>query len=113
MLEELRDITPLAAKGAAPRFAAQGWTPGGKTREGGARGWIQTCRSGAVRVSFAVWIRDVDESDYFDDVDAIYEQAEQALAGFLPEFEESPLAGHLVEAEQTETDRDEFMAVKK
>ncbi|MGW2088154.1 hypothetical protein [Streptomyces sp. NPDC001880] len=121
MLEELRCLVPLTAEGAAARFLAQEWTPGGKLRDGvetswdkdGGGGWIQTFRSGAVRVSFAVWIRDVDESGYFDDVDAVYEQGEQALADFLPEIEESPLAGHLVEAEQTAADRDEFIRVKK
>ncbi|MFF8974817.1 hypothetical protein [Streptomyces sp. NPDC014995] len=121
MLEELRGLAPLTAEGAAARFTAQEWTPGGKPRDGvetswrkgGIRGWIQTFRSGAVRVSFAVWIRDVDESGYFDDLDAVYEQGEQALAGFLPEIEDSPLAGHLTEAEPTAADKDEFIAVRK
>ncbi|WP_405928229.1 hypothetical protein OG554_06900 [Streptomyces griseus] len=121
MLEELRDITPLTAEAAAARFAAQEWTPGGKIRDGvetswdkgGVGGWIRTFGGGAVSVSFFVWIRDVDESGYFDDLDAVYAQGERALADFLPEIEESPLAGHLIEAEQTEADRDEFIAVKK
>ncbi|WP_335937606.1 hypothetical protein [Streptomyces sp. PTD5-9] len=121
MLEELRDIAPLTAEGAAARFTAQEWTPGGKARDGvetswdkeGVGGWIQTFTSGAVSVSFAVWIRDVDESGYFDDLEAVYEQGEQALAAFLPEIEESSLARHLVEAEQTAADKDEFIAVKK
>lgn len=121
MLEELRGLAPLTAEGAAARFSAQEWTPGGKPRDGvetswdtdGVGGWIQTFSGGAVSVSFAVWIRDVDESGYFDDVEAVYEQGEQALAGFLPEIEESPLAGHLVEAEQTAADKDEFIKVKK
>lgn len=121
MLEELKDITPVAAGSAAACFGAQEWTPRGKPRDGvetswhkgGVRGWIQTFRTGAVRVSFAVWIRDVDESGYFDDLDAVYEQGKQVLADFLPEIEGSSLAGHLVEAEQTEADRDEFIAVKK
>ncbi|MFD4764584.1 hypothetical protein ACFWOJ_39040 [Streptomyces sp. NPDC058439] len=121
MLEELRDVAPLTAEGAAARFTAQEWMPGGKPRNGvetswdkdGVGGWIQTFASGAVSVSFAVWIRDVDESGYFDDLEAVYEQGEQALADFLPEIEESSLAGHLVEAEQTAADKDEFIAVKK
>ncbi|MER6023757.1 hypothetical protein [Streptomyces anulatus] len=121
MLEELRDITPLTAEAAAARFAAQEWTPGGKIRDGvetswdkgSAGGWIQTFGGGAVSVSFFVWIRDVDESGYFDDVEAVYEQGEQALTDFLPEIEESPLAGHLIEAEVTEADRDEFIKLKK
>ncbi|MFB7912984.1 hypothetical protein [Streptomyces sp. NPDC056061] len=121
MLEGLRGITPLRAEGAAARFSAQEWTPRGKRRDGvetswhkdGVGGWIQTFTGGAVSVKFYVWIRDVDESGYFDDVDAVYEQGEQALADFLPEIEESSLAGHLVEAEQTAADRDEFIAVKK
>ncbi|MEV4333396.1 hypothetical protein AB0K02_23110 [Streptomyces sp. NPDC049597] len=121
MLEELRGLVPLTAEGGAERFAAQGWTPGGKPRDGvetswrkdGVRGWIQTFRSGAVRVSFAVWIRDVDESGYFDDLEAVYEEGERALAAFLPEIEQSPLAGHLTEAEQTAADKDEFIAVRK
>ena len=121
MLEEIRGLVPLTAEGAAATFAAQGWTPRGKPRDGletswqkdGIRGWIQTFRSGAVRVSFAVWIRDVDESGYFDDLEAVYEEGEQALAGFLPEIEDSPLAGHLAEAEQTAEDKDEFIAARK
>ncbi|MDK0523146.1 hypothetical protein [Streptomyces sp. ML-6] len=121
MLEELRGIVPLTAEGAAARFSAQEWTPGGKLRngvetswdKGDVGGWIQVFSSGAVSVKFYVWIRDVDESGYFDDVEAVYEEGEQALARFLPEIEESSLAGHLVEAEQTEADRDEFIALKK
>ncbi|MFJ3188357.1 hypothetical protein [Streptomyces halstedii] len=121
MLEELRGLAPLTAEGAAARFSAQEWTPGGKPRHGvetswdkGSIGaWIQTFTSGTVSVSFAVWIRDVDESGYFDDLEAVYEQGEQALADFLPEVEESPLANHLIEAEPTEADRDEFITVKK
>ncbi|MEU2672805.1 hypothetical protein ABZ622_28820 [Streptomyces sp. NPDC007164] len=121
MLEELRGLAPLTAEGVAARFSARKWTPGGKPRDGvetswdkdGVGGWIQTLDGGAVFVSFAVWIRDVDESGYFDDLDAVYEQGEQVLADFLPEIEESSLAGHLVEAEQTEADRDEFIRVQK
>ncbi|MFE0415796.1 hypothetical protein [Streptomyces tendae] len=37
---------------------------------------------GTVRVPFAVWIRDVDESGSGDDLDAAYEQGERALATF-------------------------------
>ncbi|MFD6274220.1 hypothetical protein ACFWFI_01275 [Streptomyces sp. NPDC060209] len=121
MLEELRGLAPLTAEGAAARFLAQEWTPGGKPRDGvetswdkgGVGGWVQTFGGGAVCVSFAVRIRDVDESGYFDDVKAVYEQEEQALADFLPEIEESSLADHLVEAEQTAADKDEFIRVKK
>ncbi|MFE7485221.1 hypothetical protein [Streptomyces sp. NPDC057552] len=79
----------------------------------GVGAWVQRFSGGAVSVSFAVWIRDVDESGYFDDVEAVYEQGEQALAAFLPEIEESPLTGHLVEAEQTDADKEEFVRVKK
>ncbi|MFF3786353.1 hypothetical protein [Streptomyces sp. NPDC001933] len=121
MLEELRGIAPLTVEGAAVRFSAQEWTPGGKPRDGvetswdkdGVGGWIQAFGGGVVCVSFAVWIRDVDESGYFDDLDAVYEQGEQALADFLPEIKGSSLAGHLVEGEQTAADKDEFIAVKK
>ncbi|WP_137231494.1 hypothetical protein [Streptomyces sp. BPSDS2] len=121
MLEALMGHAPLTAEAAAARFSAQEWTPRGKVRggvetsweKGNVRGWIQTFSSGAVSVSFAVWIRDVDESGYFDDLDAVYEQGEQALADFLPEIEDSSLAGHLVEAEQTEADKDEFIRLKK
>ncbi|WP_167540220.1 hypothetical protein [Streptomyces viridosporus] len=121
MLEGLRDLVPMTVENVAGRFAAQEWTPGGKSRDGvetswrkdGIRGWIQKFRCGAVRVSFAVWIRDVDESGYFDDLDAVYEQGEQALATFLPEIENSPLAGRLVESELTATDEDGFIAARK
>ncbi|MFK0134637.1 hypothetical protein ACIQRZ_30220 [Streptomyces rubiginosohelvolus] len=121
MLEELRNITPLTAEAAAARFAAQEWTPGGKVRDGvetswdkgSVGGWIQSFEGGAVSVSFFVWIRDVDESGYFDDVEAVYEEGEQMLADFLPEIEGSPLAGHLIEAEVTEADRDEFIKLRK
>ncbi|MET7644346.1 hypothetical protein ABZS83_11985 [Streptomyces sp. NPDC005426] len=120
MLEDLRGIAPLTAEGAAARFSAQGWTPGGKPRDGvetswdkdGVGGWIQTFGGGSVVVSFAVWIRDV-ASGYFDDLDAVYEQGEQALADFLRAIEQSSLAAHLVEAEQTTADGDEFIAVRK
>ncbi|MET8605317.1 hypothetical protein ABZV92_17430 [Streptomyces rubiginosohelvolus] len=121
MLEELRGITSLTAEAAAARFAAQEWTPGGKIRDGvetswdkgSVGGWIQSIGGGAVSVSFFVWIRDVDESGYFDDVEAVYEEGEQMLADFLPEIEGSPLAGHLIEAEVTEADRDEFIKLRK
>ncbi|GAA1336911.1 hypothetical protein GCM10009647_079600 [Streptomyces sanglieri] len=121
MLEELRGLAPLTAEGAAARFSAQEWAPGDKPcngvetswDKGSVGGWIQTFSSGAVSVKFYVWIRDVDESGYFDDVDAVYEQGKQALADFLPEIEESSLARHLVEAEQTAAGRDEFVVVKK
>lgn len=121
MLEELRDLVPLTIEGAAEKFAAQEWTPGGKPRDGvetfwrkdGIRGWTQKFRSGAVRTSFAVWIRDVDESGYFDDLDAVYEQGEQELATFLPEIENSPLAGHLAQTDLTDADKDEFVAARK
>ncbi|MFJ9109917.1 hypothetical protein [Streptomyces sp. NPDC102283] len=121
MLEELGDITPLTAEAAAARFLAQEWAPGGKVRDGvetswdkgSVGGWIRTSGGGAVSVSFFVWIRDVDESGYFDDLDAVYELGEEVLADFLPEIEESRLAGHLIEAEQTEADRDEFIRLKK
>ncbi|MET8746049.1 hypothetical protein [Streptomyces sp. NPDC004728] len=121
MLEELRGLAPLTAEGAAARFSAQEWTPGDRPYngvetswdKGSVGGWIQTFSSGEVSVKFYVWIRDVDESGYFDDVDAVYEQGKQALADFLPEIEESSLARHLVEAEQTAADKDEFIAVKK
>ncbi|MEU4175295.1 hypothetical protein [Streptomyces sp. NPDC026589] len=35
------------------------------------------------------------------------------LADLLPEIEESPFVGHLIEAEVTEADRDEFIKLKK
>ncbi|WP_190046605.1 hypothetical protein [Streptomyces galilaeus] len=121
MLEDLRDLVPLTVEGAAAKFAAREWTPRGKLRDGvetswrkdGVRGWTQKFRSGAVRVSFAVWIRDVDESGYFDDLDAVYEQGERELARFLPQIENSSLAGHLAEAELTTEDKDEFIAARK
>ncbi|MFD4747659.1 hypothetical protein ACFWOS_19670 [Streptomyces rubiginosohelvolus] len=97
LLEEFRALTPLITGGAAARFAAHGWTPGGRPRNGvetswdkdGVSAWIQTFGDGEVCVSFAVWIRDVDASGYFDDLDAVYEQGERVLAGFLPEIEGS------------------------
>jgi hypothetical protein len=121
MLEELRDLVPLTAEGAAKGFAAREWTPEGRSRDGvetswrkdGTQGWIQKFHSGSVCVSFAVWVRDVDESDYFDDLDAVYEQGEQELARFLPEIENSPLVDHLAEAELTAMDKDEFIAAHK
>lgn len=121
MLEELGGLAPLTAEGAAARFSAQQWTPGGKPRDGvetswdkdGTGAWIRTFDSGTVTVSFAVRIRDVDESGYFDDVEAVYEEGERALADLLPEIEHSSFAGHLTEAEQTAEDEEEFIALKK
>ncbi|MFD4370084.1 hypothetical protein [Streptomyces sp. NPDC058486] len=55
----------------------------------------------------------MDARGYFDDLDSVYEEGERALADFVPEIERSPLAGDLVEAEQTTEDKDEFIAVKK
>lgn len=121
MLEELEALTPLSAEGAAARFSGQGWTPGGKLRGGvetswdtdGVGAWIHTFGGGTVRVSFAVWIRDVDESGYFDDLEAVYEEGERALADLLPEIERSPFADRLTEAERTPEDQDEFIALRK
>ncbi|MEU1488039.1 hypothetical protein [Streptomyces sp. NPDC005752] len=121
MLEEFRGLAPLTAEGSATRFSAQEWTPGGKPRhdvetswdKGRVGAWIQTFTNGTVIVSFAVWIREVDESGYFDDLEAVYEQGKQALADFLPEIAESSLVSHLVEAEQTAADKDEFISLKK
>lgn len=92
MLEEFRDVAPLTAEGAAARFSAQEWTPGGKPRDGvetswdkdGVGGWIQTFSSGAVSVNFYVWIRDVDESGYFDDLDAVYEEGSRRWPASCP-----------------------------
>ncbi|MER6597898.1 hypothetical protein C6W96_02865 [Streptomyces sp. CS149] len=121
LLEGVRGLVPLTAGGAAARLSAHGWAPGGKPRNGvetswdkdGVSAWIQTFDGGTVHVSFAVWIRDVDASGYFDDLDAVYERGERVLAGFLPEIERSALAGHLVTAERTAADEDEFIEVAK
>ncbi|MFJ5934455.1 hypothetical protein [Streptomyces sp. NPDC093071] len=121
MLEELRGLARLTAEGAAARFSARGWTPGGKPRDGvetswdkdGVGAWIRTFGGGAVCVSFAVWIRDVDASGYFDDLEAVYEEGERVLAGLLPGIERSSFAGHLAEAGRTEEDEDEFVALRK
>ncbi|MFJ3929888.1 hypothetical protein [Streptomyces sp. NPDC090029] len=121
MLEDLSALAALTVQRAAGRFAERGWTPRGKVRDGvetswdkdGIGAWIRTFSSGTVTVSFTVWIRDVDASGYFDDVEAVYEEGEQALARFLPEIENSALAAHLAEAEQTADDEDEFIALRK
>ncbi|MDQ0983098.1 hypothetical protein [Streptomyces sp. V2I9] len=89
VLEDLGDLVPLTAHGAAARFSARGWAPGGRPRhdvetswdEDGAGGWSQTFEDGTVRVSFAVEVRDVDASGYFDDLDAVYEQPEPSRTG--------------------------------
>ncbi|MFJ6518089.1 hypothetical protein ACIQJ4_07480 [Streptomyces filamentosus] len=115
MLEELGGLAPLTAEGAAARFAARGWTPGGRPRGGvetswdadGTGAWIRTFGSGAVEVSFAVWIRDVDESGYFDDLEAVYEEGERVLAGLLPEIERSSFACRLAEAGRAAEGEDE------
>ncbi|MFJ7128787.1 hypothetical protein [Streptomyces sp. NPDC098101] len=72
-----------------------------------------TSVGGTVCVSFAVWIRDVDASGYFDDLEAVYEEGERVLAGLLPGIERSSFAGRLVEAERTAEDEDEFIALGK
>ncbi|WP_037709559.1 hypothetical protein [Streptomyces griseus] len=110
MLEDLGALAPpLTAGGAAARFEARGWTPGGRVRDGvetswdadGAGAWIRTSGAGTVAVSFAVWIRDADESGCFDDLEAVYEEGERVLAGFLPEIERSSFAGRLDGAGRT------------
>ncbi|MEU8653716.1 hypothetical protein [Streptomyces sp. NPDC048737] len=53
------------------------------------------------------------KSGYFDDLDAVYEQGEQELAAFLPEIENSPLAGHLAQTDLTDAGKDEFIAAHK
>ncbi|WP_051716111.1 hypothetical protein [Streptomyces bikiniensis] len=135
MLEELGVLDPLTAEGAAARFSARGWAPGGRPRDGvetswdkdGVGAWIRTSGGGVVSVSFAVWIRDVDESGYFDDVEAVHEEGERVLAGFLPEIEGSSFAGRLAEVGRTakdgdgdegegggeDGDEDEFVALKR
>lgn len=121
MLKELTGLVPLTREGAAARFAALRWSPGGRPREGvetswdkdGVQGWTQVFGDGAIHVSFTVWIRDVDASGYFDDLDAVYDEGERVLARFLPEIEDSPLAGHLAEAGRTAADEEEFIAVRK
>lgn len=121
MLEELGTLVPLTAEEAAARFSAREWTPGGRPRGGvetswdkdGVGAWIRTSGGGTVSVSFAVWIRDVDESGYFDDLEAVYEEGERVLAGFLPAIERSSFAGRLAEAGRTAEDEDEFIALRR
>ncbi|GHB11396.1 hypothetical protein ACIQRS_14270 [Streptomyces termitum] len=121
MLEELRALAPLTAVEVAARFSARGWVPAGRLRDGvetswdknGIGAWIQPSGSGAVGVSFAVWIRDVDTSGYFDDLEAVYEQGARALADALPAIKGSSLAGHLADSPQRAEDEDEFIAVKR
>ncbi|WP_432060957.1 hypothetical protein [Streptomyces sp. S1] len=79
----------------------------------GVGAWIRTFAGGTVRVSFAVWIRDVDGSGYFDDLEAVYEEGERVLAGPLPGIQRSSLASHLAETGRTEEGEDEFVALRK
>ncbi|NEC16736.1 hypothetical protein G3I50_00365 [Streptomyces parvus] len=77
LLGGVRGLAPLTAGGAAARFSAHGWAPGGRPRNGVETSW------------------------------------DKVLAGFLPEIEGSALAGHLVTAERTAADEDEFIEVAK
>ncbi|MFH8729880.1 hypothetical protein [Streptomyces termitum] len=121
MLEELRTLAPLTAEEVAARFSAREWVPAGRLRDGvetswdkdGIGAWIQPSGSGAVGVSFAVWLRDVDASGYFDDLEAVYEQGERVLADVLPVVEGSSLAAHLADSPERAEDGDEFIAVKR
>ncbi|WP_046495964.1 hypothetical protein [Streptomyces odonnellii] len=121
LLEGIRNRVPLTGESVAAEFAAQGWEAGGRPRNGfeaswdkdDVGGWIHPY-NGGVRVKFTVWMRDTDEdTGYFEDLDAVYEEGERALAAFLPEIESSSLAAHLTGAEGTEEDADEFIAYRK
>ncbi|NBM17654.1 hypothetical protein [Streptomyces sp. GC420] len=121
ILESVRRLVPLTGEGVAAEFAAQGWEAGGRPRNGfetswakdDVRGWIHPYRGG-VRVEFTVWLRDVDEeTGCFEDLEAVYGEGERALTGFLPEIESSALAAHLIEAEGTPDDADEFIPCRK
>ncbi|MFD7897247.1 RHS repeat-associated core domain-containing protein [Streptomyces sp. NPDC059743] len=125
LLEGIRNRVPLTGESVAAEFAAQGWQAGGRPKNGfetswdkdGVGGWVHPY-NGGVRVEFTVWIRDADEdTGYFEDLDAVYEEGEQALAAVLPGIESSALAAHLTEAEGTEEgadeDADEFIAYRK
>nr|WP_108955491.1 hypothetical protein [Streptomyces fragilis] len=123
VLETLRGLLPLTVAGAAERFAAQGWTPGGRSRSGdgvptgwgkdGVRASILPFGDGAIDVSFAVWIRDVDASGYFDDLDAVYEEGERVLAAVVRRIERSPLARRLLPTGQEATGEDEYIALRR
>ncbi|MFE5211810.1 hypothetical protein [Streptomyces sp. NPDC056600] len=122
VLEELRGHLPLTVAGAARCFAAKGWTPGRRSRSGdgvptgwdrdGVQAWILPFGDGAIEVSFAVWIRDVDASGYFDDVDAVYEEGERVLAAVVPLIERSSLAGCLTPTGREATGEDEYIALR-
>jgi hypothetical protein len=121
MLEALRGLVPLTAAGCAERFAVQGRTPVGRSRDGvptgwgkdGVRAWIQPFADGGADVSFAPWIRDVDASGYFDDLDAVYQEGERMFAALLPAIERSPLAGGLTPTGRRATGEDEYIALRK
>ncbi|GAA2411054.1 hypothetical protein GCM10010420_44890 [Streptomyces glaucosporus] len=121
VLEGIRALTPLTGEGVAAQFGARGWEAGGRPKGGfetswsksGVIGWFHRY-SGGVRVEFTVWMRDVDEdTGYFEDLEAVYAEGEQALAGFLPQIESSALSAHLSEAEGTAEDTDEYIAFRK
>ncbi|MFF8955073.1 hypothetical protein [Streptomyces sp. NPDC014894] len=122
LLKSVRNIVPLTGEGVSAHFAAQGWMPEGRPKNGfetswdkdGIGGWVHP-HDGGVRVEFTVWMRNADDdgTGYFEDAEAVYEEGEQALSAFLPEILSSSLADGLVEAEGTADDTDEFIAFRK
>ncbi|MER5771891.1 hypothetical protein [Streptomyces sp. NPDC001985] len=121
LLESIRGIVPLTGEGVSAQFGAQGWMPEGRPKNGfetswnkdGIGGWVHPY-DGGVRVEFTVWMRDADDATgYFEDLETVYEEGEEALSAFLPEILSSSLADGLVEAEGTADETDEFITFRK
>ncbi|MFE9662911.1 hypothetical protein [Streptomyces sp. NPDC005955] len=121
LVRGVRGLVPVTGAGVADGFAARGWTPGGRLRDGfesswdkgGVRGWVHL-HGGGVRVELTVWMRDVDEdTGYFGDLEAVYRDGEEVLADVVAGLAASPLSVDLVAAGGRDRDADDFVACRR
>ncbi|MFF2021699.1 hypothetical protein ACFVW2_07810 [Streptomyces sp. NPDC058171] len=121
LVRGVRGLVPVTGAGVAGGFAARGWEPGGRLRDGfesswdrgGVRAWLHPYEGG-VRVEFTVWLRDVDEdTGYFGDLEAVYRDGEAVLADVVAGLAASPLSVDLVTADEVGRDADDFVAFRR
>ncbi|MFD7548167.1 hypothetical protein ACFV0R_21465 [Streptomyces sp. NPDC059578] len=121
LLRGVRELMPVTGVGVAGGFAARGWAPGGRLRDGfesswdkgGVRGWVHPY-DGGVRVELTVWMRDVDEdTGYFGDLEAVYRDGEAVLADVVAGLAASRLSVDLVVTDGESRDADDFVAFRR